>query len=55
MKMEYDVIAGSNLKDVVKKVNARLSNGWFPVDGIQSSYDDQEEIEYLQTVVKVEQ
>lgn len=53
--MQYDVIAGNNLKDVIKRVNARLSNGWFPVDGIISSYDDQEEIEYLQTVVKVDQ
>ena len=55
MNMEYDVIAGNDLSEVIQKVNKRLSNGWFPVDSLKSGIDQEDDVEYLQTVVKVDQ
>ena len=55
MNIEYDVIAGNDLPDVVKKVNAKLAKGWFPVDSIKSGLDQQDDVEYFQTIVKVPQ
>lgn len=50
--MEYNVIKGENLEDLINSVNELLSDGWIPQGGI-STVVTGVGVEFYQALVKI--